>query len=72
MNKLFFLIFSILLSLSAFAQHDFEGLIDVKHYTINLDISDFSGKTISGNTVLNLSTTEENVSTIYLYLLHLT
>lgn len=72
MNRLFFVIFSVLLSLSAFAQHDYEGLIDVRHYTINLDISDFSGKTISGNTVLNLSTTEENVSTIYLYLLHLT
>lgn len=60
------------LPLFVFAQHDFEGLIDVKHYTIDLEISDFTGKTISGNTVLNLSTTEENVSTIYLYLLNLT
>ncbi|MBQ2573768.1 MAG: hypothetical protein II575_06055, partial [Bacteroidales bacterium] len=65
MNRLFFVIFSVLLSLSAFAQHDYEGLIDVKHYTINLDISDFTGKTISGYTILNLATTEDNVSTIY-------
>ena len=72
MNRLFLIILAVLLSLSVFAQHDYEGLIDVRHYTINLDISDFSGRTISGNTVLNLSTTEENVSTIYLYLLHLT
>ena len=59
------------LPLLTFAQHDYEGLIDVKHYTIDLDISDFTGKTISGKTILNLATTEDNVSTIYLYLLRL-
>ena len=67
-------VWSILLAalpLLTFAQHDYEGLIDVKHYTINLDISDFTGKTISGKTILNLATTEDNVSTIYLYLLRL-
>ena len=68
------LVWSILLAflpLLTFAQHDYEGLIDVKHYTIDLDISDFTGKTISGKTILNLATTEDNVSTIYLYLLRL-
>lgn len=59
------------LPLLTFAQHEYEGLIDVKHYTIDLDISDFTGKTISGRTILNLATTEDNVSTIYLYLLRL-
>ena len=72
MKKIVSLLVVAFLPLLTFAQHPYEGLIDVKHYTINLDISDFAGKTISGNTVLNLSTTEENVSTIYLYLLHLT
>jgi len=71
MNKILCIAIVILLSLSTFAQHDFEGLIDVKHYTIDLDISDFTGKTISGRTILNLATTEDNVSTIYLYLLRL-
>ena len=71
MKKVVLLVLLAVLPLLIFAQHAYEDLIDVKHYTINLDISDFSGKTISGNTVLNLSTTEENVSTIYLYLLNL-
>ena len=68
------LVWSIILAflpLLTYAQHPYEGLIDVKHYTIDLDISDFTGKTISGNTTLNLATTEDNVSTIYLYLLKL-
>ncbi len=72
MKRIISLLVVALLPLLTFAQHAYEGLIDVKHYTIDLDISDFSGKTISGNTVLNLSTTEENVTTIYLYLQHLT
>lgn len=71
MRKIVSLLVVALFPLLTFAQHEFEDLIDVKHYTINLDISDFTGKTISGNTVLNLCTTEENISTIYLYLLNL-
>ena len=72
MKKVVLLTFLAVLPLFIFAQHAYEDLIDVRHYTIDLEISDFTNKTISGNTVLNLSTTEENVSTIYLYLLHLT
>ncbi|MBR5984241.1 MAG: T9SS type A sorting domain-containing protein [Bacteroidales bacterium] len=71
MNKFVWILIIVLLPLFSFAQHAYEGLIDVKHYTIDLDISDFTGKTISGNTILNLATTEDNVSTIYLYLLKL-
>ena len=71
MKKKVLLVLLAVLPLFVFAQHPYEDLIDVKHYTINLDISDFSGKTISGYTILNLATTEDNVSTIYLYLLRL-
>ena len=72
MKKVFFAFFVVIMPYLAIAQHDFESLIDVKHYTINLDVSDFSGKTIAGNTIVNLQTTSENVSTICLYLQRLT
>ncbi len=72
MKKLILTLSVIVASLFSFAQNNFEELIDVKQYTINLDISDFSGKTISGNTIVNLQTTSENISTIYLYLQNLT
>ncbi len=72
MKKVIFALFVALLPYMAVAQHDFESLIDVKHYTINLNISDFTGKTIAGNTIVNLQTTVANTSTICLYLQKLT
>ena len=68
MKKLLLILIALACPILIFAQHDFENLIDVKKYTINLDVSDFAGKTISGNTVVELQVLEENTSTIYLYL----
>jgi len=46
--------------------------IDILNYTINLDITDFSGKTISGNCLITCAPKSNNVAKIRLDLLKLT
>ena len=46
--------------------------INVLHYTINLDITDFTMHTISGNTVLKITPVVDNINNIALDLLQLT
>jgi len=60
----FFLIFS----LFSFAHSD---TISVNNYTINLEITDFTNKIISGNTVLNIMSKVDNLEIICLDLLAL-
>lgn len=52
--------------------NDRSDTIDVLHYDITLDITDFAGQTIAGNCVLRFSPKMNNVSSISLDLLELT
>ncbi|MCF6366382.1 MAG: M1 family metallopeptidase [Bacteroidales bacterium] len=53
-----------------FAQNkDFRNNIDVLHYSINLDITNFINREISGNTVVKLSPVKKDITEIQLDLL---
>ena len=65
----------ILLSTFSFSQtenKDFRKNTDVIHYSINLNITEFSKKEISGNTIVKLSPRSKDVKNIVLELLSLT
>ncbi len=72
--KNFVLIFVFLLANSflAYTHHPESDIIDVINYKINLDISDFEGKSISGFTTIEFEPLTEDMSTIYFDLLKLT
>lgn len=72
MKKILLPIAIMLCTLVCNAQHDFESLIDVQQYTINIDITDFSNKAITANTIVNLKVNNENTNSICLYLQSLT
>lgn len=62
----------ILISLNSFSQEkNFRNDIDIIHYDINLNITDFANKSIKGNTVIKLSPTKKNLTKIKLELLSL-
>ncbi len=65
----FFLVF---LSFTGLAQPNHSDTLDVLHYDINLDITNISGKTISGNTVLSVTPKIDNLAYFPLDLLALT
>ncbi len=62
------IIFLFLLNFGFSQNSDFRKDIDVLHYTINLNISDFKNQEISGNTVVQLSPRKKNLKNITLEL----
>jgi hypothetical protein len=68
MRKLGFIIIFISSSIISLAHSD---SISVNHYTINLEITDFTNKIIDGNTVLNMESKVNNLEIICLDLLAL-
>ena len=70
MKKIVLLIFTFFLILKpAFSQNtNFRKDIDILHYSISLNITDFQNKKISGNTVVKLSPREKNRENIKLEL----
>jgi aminopeptidase N len=74
MKKLALLLFIPFLAYSGYTQNlspNFRENIDILHYSINLDITDFQNKRISGHTVIQLSPNDPNVSLIQLELLNM-
>ncbi len=74
MNKHITTIILIFLSIFSFSQtenKDFRDNIDVLHYSINLNITDFENKLISGNTVVQLTPEKKGITEIQLELLKL-
>jgi len=62
----------IFLTSFSFSQTDnFRNNIDILHYSINLNITDFANKQISGNTIVQLSSTKKDITEIKLDLLSL-
>ncbi len=70
MKKIFSAIFIFLFFINiSFSQNeDFRKEIDILHYTINLNITDFQNKEISGNTVVQLSPRKKDLKSIKLEL----
>ena len=72
MKKIFFIAcFLIGINISNFSQNLSGENIDIQEYIINLDITDISGKFISGYTEIIFNPTEENINSISLDLLKL-
>lgn len=72
MNKILTILMFVTSIFTSYSQNDkFRHDIDVIHYDINLNITDFANKTISGYTVVKLSPTKNNKGVIQLDLLKL-
>ena len=70
MKKILFVFISLIISTLLYSQKSLHSdSIDVLHYDIRLDISDFKHKKISGNTALKIAPKVDNVSSISLDLL---
>ncbi len=74
MKNLYIIFFIVILPGTIFSQteiNDFRRDVDILHYTINLNITDFKNKTISGNVKILLNPRKKDLTEINLDLLKL-